>query len=93
MTNSRDSRKKKMEYISRFERIGMEKGWRKGATRVLQLIVSQRFHVSKDSLENICEGLSKEQIKSLAKRFLEAESLDELRKWADEMRKSSSDDS
>ena len=73
-----------MAYITSVERIGMEKG----GTNVLQLIVSQRFHVPPGAVKSIFEGLSAEQIEALAARFMEARSLDDFRKWADDMRRS-----
>jgi hypothetical protein len=85
-------RERKVEYITSVERIGMEKGMKKGGANVLQLIVSQRFHTPPDAVKSIFEGLSAEQIEVLAARFMEAQSLDDLRKWADEMRGSSRDE-
>ena len=81
---------KKMEYISSVERIGikkgMEKGIEQGTLKLLSRLIARRFHVSIDSLHPIFDGLITEQLEELGERLLEAESLDQIRGLADEMR-------
>ncbi len=71
-----------MAYISSVERIGLEKGMLK----VLGKMASKRFQVGSDAVQPIFAGLSASQIEELADRFEDAESLDDLRQWADELR-------
>ena len=40
-----------------------------------------------DSLQPIFTGMTTEQLEELGERILDAESLDQIRGWADEMRK------
>ena len=77
---------KKMEDISSVERIGIKKGMEQGTLKLLSRLIAGRFHVSIDSLHLIFDGLIIEQLEELGERLLEAESLDQIRRWADEMR-------
>ena len=75
---------KKMEYVSSVERIGMEKE----ALRLLSRLIGRRFQVSSDSVQPFFTGLTTEQLEELGERFIEAENLDQIRQWADELRQS-----
>ncbi len=81
---------RKMEYVSSVERIGMEKGMEKGMQKgtlsLLSRLIARRFQVSSDSVQPIFAGMTTEQIEELGERFIEAQSLDEIRGWADELR-------
>ncbi len=81
---------KKMEYVSSVERIGIKKGIQQGMQEgVLKLLarqIARRFQVSSDSVQPIFAGLTTEQIEELGEQFIEAQSLDEIRGWADELR-------
>ena len=84
----------KMAYVSSVERIGIKKGLERGMQQGMQQgtlsllcrLISKRFEVAEDIVRAILEGLSREQIEELGERFLEAESLDEIRRWAEEKR-------
>ncbi|MCK4389855.1 MAG: DUF4351 domain-containing protein [Desulfobacterales bacterium] len=71
-----------MEYITSVERIGMEKE----ALRFFSRQIARRFQVSSDSVQPFFTGLTTEQLEELGERFIEAENLDQIRKWADELR-------
>ena len=81
---------RKMEYVSSVERIGIKKGMQQGmqeeALRLLSRQIARRFQVSSDSVQPIFAGLTIEQIEELGERFIEAENLDQIRGWADELR-------
>ena len=83
---------KKMEYVSSVERIGIRKGMQQGmqeeALRLLSRQIARRFQASSDSVQPIFAGLTTEQLEELGERFIEAENLDQIRKWADELRQS-----
>ena len=88
----------KMEYVSSVEKIGIKKGIQQGiqqgvqqgvqqeALRLLSRQIAKRFQVSSDSVQPIFAGLTTEQIEELAERFIEAQSIGEIRGWADELR-------
>jgi hypothetical protein len=80
---------RKMEYVSSVERIGIKKGIQQGiqqeALRLLSRQIARRFQVSSDSVQPIFVGLTTEQIEELGERFIEAQSLDEIRAWANEL--------
>ena len=80
----------KMEYITSIQRIGREEGLEEGsqeeAVKLLCSQISKRFRIERQSISPIFEGLTTEQIEKLALYFLDAESLDDIRKRADEMR-------
>ena len=46
--------------------------------------IARRFQVSSDAVHPILASLSTEQIEELGERFLESESLEEIRNWAEE---------
>ncbi len=79
-----------MEYISSVERIGIRKGIQQGiqqeALKLLTRQIARRFQVSFDSVQPIFAGLTTEQIEELGERFIEAENLDQIRDWANELR-------
>jgi hypothetical protein len=85
---------KKMEYVSSVEKIGMQKGMQQGmqqgihegALKLLARQIARRFQVSSDSVQPIFAGMSTEQLEELGERFIEAQNLDQIRKWAEEMR-------
>ena len=83
---------RKMEYVSSVERIGIRKGMQQGmqeeALRLLSRQIARRFQASSDSVQPIFAGLTTEQLEELGERFIEAENLDQIRKWADELRQS-----
>ncbi len=79
----------KMEYITSIQRIGREEGWKACAAHSLERLVSKRFNVDRQEAAPIFAGLATEQIEELIDFFLEAESLDDIRKRADELRKAS----
>ena len=81
---------RKMEYVSSVERIGIRKGMQQGkqeeALSLLSRLIARRFQVSSDSVQPIFAGLTTEQIEELGERFIEAENLDQIREWADDLR-------
>ena len=77
---------KKMPYVTSVERIGIEKGMQQGGLSLLCRMIAKRFRVGVDSARPMFEGLNTEAIEELGERFLDANSLDELRRWADEKR-------
>lgn len=48
--------------------------------------IARRFGVGSDMVRPLFEGLSAEAIEELGERFLDAENLDEIRRWAEEKR-------
>ncbi len=76
----------KMEYVSSVERIGIRKGIQQEALKLLSRQIARRFQVSYDSVQPIFTGLTTEQLEELGERFIEAENLDQIREWADELR-------
>ena len=83
----------KMEYISSVQRIGreegLEEGFQEGIAKLLGSQISKRFNIERQSISPIFEGLTTAQIEELALYFLDAESLDDIRKRADAMREAS----
>ena len=79
-----------MEYVSSVERIGIRKGIQQGiqqeALKFLSRQIARRFQVSYDSVQSIFSGLTTEQIEELGERFIEAENLDQIHEWANELR-------
>ena len=63
-----------------------KEGRDEGTMKLLSRQIARRFQVSSDSVHPIFAGLTTEQIEELGEKFLEAESLDEIRKWAEEKR-------
>ena len=61
-----------------------KEGRDEGTMKLLSRQIARRFQVSSDSVHPIFAGLTTEQIEELGERFFEAESLDEIRNWADE---------
>ena len=88
----------KMEYVTSVERIGIKKGMQEGmqrgmqegmqreAMKFLSRQIARRFQVSSDSVHPMFAGLTTEQLEELGEVFVDAESLDEIRRWADEKR-------
>ena len=80
----------KMEYISSVERIGIKRGIQQGiqqgTMKLLSRQIARRFQVSLDSVHPMFAGLTTEQLEELGERFVDAESLDEIRGWAKEKR-------
>ena len=81
----------KMEYISSVQRIGREEGFQEGVANLLGRMISKRFKIERPTVLPIFAGLTTEQIEELADYFIEADSLDDIRKRADEMREASRD--
>lgn len=75
-----------MEYVSSVERIGIRKGIQQEALKLLSLQIARRFRVSSDSVQPIFAGLTTEQLEELGERFFEAEKLEQIREWANELR-------
>ncbi len=76
----------KMEYISSVERIGIKRGMQQGTMNLLSRQIARRFQVNPDSVHPIFAGLTTEQLEELGELFVDAESLDEIRGWAEEKR-------
>ncbi|HIJ40258.1 MAG TPA: DUF4351 domain-containing protein [Deltaproteobacteria bacterium] len=77
----------KMEYVTSVERIGMEKGMEKGSLNLLCRQIAKRFKTGYELLPPIFTGLRAEDIEEIGERFLDAESVDEIRRWAEEKRR------
>ena len=54
--------------------------------KLLSRQIARRFQVSPDSVHPMFAGLSAEQLEELGELFVDAESLDEIRGWAEEKR-------
>ena len=65
---------------------GMQQGMQQEAIKFLSRQIARRFQVSPDSVHPMFAGLTTEQLEELGERFVDAESLDEIRAWADEKR-------
>ena len=65
---------------------GMQQGMQQGAIKLLSRQIARRFRVSSNSVYPMFAGLNTEQLEELGERFFEAESLDEIRGWAEEKR-------
>ncbi len=65
---------------------GIEKGIEKGTTKLFVRQIVRRFQVKPDSVYSMLVGLKTEEIEEFGERFLDAESLDEVRGWAEEKR-------
>lgn len=80
----------RMEYVTSVERIGIKKGiqqgMQQGTMKLLSRQIARRFQVSSESVHPMFSGLTTEQLEELGEKFLEAESLDEIRRWAEEKR-------
>ena len=63
---------------------GRDEGMQQGTMKLLSRLIAKRFQVSSDSVHPIFVGLTTEQLEELGERFLEAESLEEIRDWAEE---------
>ena len=61
-----------------------EEGRQEEAMKLLSRQIARRFQVSSDSVHPIFAGLTTEQLEELGEMFLEAESLEEIRGWAEE---------
>jgi hypothetical protein len=57
-----------------------------GSMKLLVRQIAKRFQVKPDSVYSILVGLKTEEIEELGERFLDAESLDQIRGWAEEKR-------
>jgi len=86
--------KKKMAYVSSVEKIGIEKGMQQGMQqgmlqgelRLLARQIARRFGTNFDAVASIFSGMTTEQLEELGERFIDAQSLDEMRDWAVELR-------
>ena len=54
--------------------------------KLLSRQITRRFQVSPDSVHPMFAGLTSEQLEELGERFVDAESLNEIRGWAEEKR-------
>ena len=63
---------------------GIEQGMQMEAMKLLSRQIARRFQVNSDSVHPIFAGLTTEQLEELGERFFEAESLEEIRNWAEE---------
>ncbi len=79
----------KMEYISSVQRIGREEGRLEGVENLLGRLISRRFKIEHSAVSPIFDGLTTEQIEELGEYFIDSESLEDIRKRADDMRKTS----
>ncbi len=57
-----------------------------GSKKLFVRQIARRFQVKPDSVYSMLVGLKTEEIEELGERFLDAESLDEVRGWAEEKR-------
>ena len=64
----------------------IEQGMQQEAMKLLSRQIAKRFQVSSDSVHPMFAGLTTEQLEELGEKFLDAESLDEMRRWAEEKR-------
>jgi len=64
----------------------IKQGMQQGTMKLLSRQIARRFQVSSDSVHPMFSGLTTEQLEELGERFLEAESLDDIRRWAEEKR-------
>ena len=64
----------------------IEQGMQQEAMKLLSRLIAKRFQISSDFVSPIFVGLTTEQLEELGERFFEAESLDEIRGWAEEKR-------
>jgi len=65
---------------------GIQQGMQQGTMKLLSRQIARRFQVSSEFVHPMFSGLTTEQLEELGEKFLEAESLDEIRKWAEEKR-------
>ena len=75
-----------MEYISSVERIGIKKGMQQGTMKLLSRQIARRFQISTDSVHPMFVGLTTDQLKELGELFVDAKSLEEIRRWTEEKR-------
>ena len=66
---------------------GMQQGMQQEAQGLLSRQISRRFQVKPDDVQPVFTDLTIEQMEDLGERLFEAESLDDIMQWADEMRK------
>ena len=66
---------------------GMQQGIQQGTKELLSRQVARKFQVKTDDVQPVFTGLTKEQMEELGERLFEAESLDDIKRWADEMKK------
>jgi len=64
----------------------IEQGMQQEAMNLLSRQIARRFQVSSDSVHPMFAGLTTEQLEELGEKFLEAESLDEIRGWEEKKR-------
>jgi len=65
---------------------GVQQGMQEGTMKLLSCQIARRFKVSPDSVHPMFAGLTTEQLGELGEMFVDAESLDEIRAWAEEKR-------
>ena len=66
---------------------GMQQGIQQGTKELLSRQVARKFQVKPDDVQPVFTGLTKEQMEELGERLFEVESLDDIKRWADEMKK------
>jgi predicted transposase/invertase (TIGR01784 family) len=74
------------QLIKEGEQIGIQKGERIGASRVLIRLLSKRFHGDTASLIPLLNELNHEQQAELGEKILEAKSLEEIHQWLKSVR-------
>jgi len=65
---------------------GMQQGMQQEAMKLLSRQIARRFQISPDSVHPMFAGLTTDQLEELGEQFVDAESLDEIRGWAEEKR-------
>ena len=62
-------------------------GMQQGTKGLLSRLITRRFPVNSEEVQPIFTDLTTEQLEELGERLFEAESMDDIRRWADEMRR------
>ena len=65
---------------------GIQQGMQQEAQGLLSRQIARRFQVTTDDVQPVFTGLTIEQMEDLGERLFEAESLDDIMQWADEMK-------
>jgi len=68
---------------------GIQQGMQQGTKGLLRRLITRRFPVNSKEVQPIFTDLTTEQLEELGEKLFEAESLDDIRRWADEMRRKS----
>ena len=69
---------KQMEYMTTWERDGLEKGIRQGEATILKRQLHRRFEALPGWVEERLAGASREQLESWADRVLDAQRLEDV---------------